>query len=77
MMAMIHAATGSTTAYYGVDLEAFRTDLSMVSLDRRVPAVIAGIDPVVGWYWTAPEGRIRVWFREREHAERFRVSLFA
>jgi len=49
----------------------------MVSLDRRVPAVIAGIDPVVGWYWSAPEGRIRVWFREREHAERFRVSLFA
>jgi hypothetical protein len=27
MMAMIHAATGSTTAYYGVDLEAFRADL--------------------------------------------------
>jgi hypothetical protein len=74
---MMHETTGSVTTYYGVDLAStFRADLITVPLDRRVPQVVSGIDPVVDWYWTAPEGRTRVWFRERAHAERFRMSLF-
>ena len=74
---MIHEATGSEATYYGVDLDNSRANLSTVPLDRRVAQVISGIDPVVGWYWTAPEGRIRVWFQKQADAERFRMSLFA
>ena len=74
---MIHEATGTVTTYYGVDLDSpSHSDLSVLPLDRRVRQLVSGIDPMIGWYWTTHEGRIRVWFRDRQHAEQFRRSLF-
>jgi hypothetical protein len=79
---MIHESAGTAAPYYSVDLDqplldgTRWVDLSTMPLEARVARLLPNAKPRVDWHWTKLDrGRVRVWFRRREHAETFERCL--